>query len=255
VRSVLIATSLAVAWAAGGAAQQQPVPTFGTTVVIPSGLKGDVYLLKKGTKVLPEFGRLKLKPEGTIWTTTLNVPPHHWQAGFPGVTKRFEWFAVNYTGRFWIEKPGRYGFALFSDDGSRLYIDDQLVVDNDCQHSPDVRGASAMLSGGIHRIRVAYFQGPRDCVALMLGVAPPDGEWRVFSTDDFKPPSNPEEWKYAKEDDLSAGKDAAAASLEVEELNSDEELGPFALAEVLRTGGGRLAFGCAVVPPSRSCGM
>jgi hypothetical protein len=53
-----------------------------------------------------------------------------------------------------------------------------------------------MLSGGIHRIRLPYFQGPRDCVALILAVAGPEGYWRVFSTDEFKPPPNPENWKY-----------------------------------------------------------
>lgn len=174
--------------------------TFGTTVVVPSGLRGDIYFIRRGTWVLPNFG--KREPAGTIWTSTLNVPPRHWRAGFPGVTRRFEWFAINYTGRFWIEKPGRYKFALMSDDGSKLYIDDQLVIDNDCQHEPDVRAATIPLGGGAHRIRVAYFQGPRDCLALILAVAGPEEPWRVFNTDEFKPPSNPDDWKYGSLGDL-----------------------------------------------------
>jgi hypothetical protein len=199
--------SMAV-WLAGTASAQQPTgtltesrepnatPTFGTTVVIPSGLRGDIYFLPKGTTVLPDFESSNLEPVGTIWTTTLNIPPRHWKDGFPGITKRNEWFAINYTGRFWIDQPGRYRFALLSDDGSNLYIDDQLVVDNDCQHPPATRAAAVFLSGGIHRIRVPYFQGPRDCLALVLTVAGPDDRWRVFNTEDFKPPSNPDEWKY-----------------------------------------------------------
>lgn len=188
--------------ASGLAAAQQPapVPTFGTTVVIPSGLRGDIYLLRKDSKVLPAFGRRGLKPVGTIWTTALNVPSRHWREGFPGVTERSEWFAIDYTGRFWIDEPGRYQFALLSDDGANLYIDGQLVIDNDCQHPPAVRAAHVTLNGGIHRIRVPYFQGPRDCVALILAVAAPNGHWRVFSTDEFKPPPNPEDWKYRQQD-------------------------------------------------------
>jgi len=170
------------------------IPTFGTTVVIPSGLRGEIFYLHKGTSMLPDFARLK--PAGVIWTTYLNVRPHHWRDGFPGITKRFEWFGINYAGRFWIGKPGLYKFALLSDDGSKLYIDDREIVDNDCQHPPDVRGVAVTLSGGIHRIRVSYFQGPRDCVALILAVAGPDEQWRIFNTDDFKPPPNPEDWKY-----------------------------------------------------------
>ena len=198
---------LAVFCAAGaGLAQEAPspgaqTPSFGTTVVVPGGLRGDIYFLPKDTTVLPDFDTLE--PVGTIWASRLNVPPRHWTDGFPGITDRFEWFAINYTGRFWIEKPGRYSFALLSDDGSKLYIDDNLIIDNDCQHPPDARIAAVPLAGGLHRIRVPFYQGPRDCLALVLAVAGPEGDWRVFSTEEFKPPANPENWKYATPDALA----------------------------------------------------
>lgn len=175
-------------------AEQPAVPTFGTTVVIPSGLRGQIYPIHRWANKLPNFE--KLKPEGTIYTTSLNVPPHDFSAGFPGVTKRMEWFAIDYTGRFWIEKPGRYRFSLNSDDGARLYIDDQLIIDNDGLHPPETREGSLELAGGIHRIRVSYFQGPRLHVALVLEIAGPGEEFRVFSTDEFKPPPNPETWSF-----------------------------------------------------------
>jgi hypothetical protein len=111
-------------------------------------------------------------------------------------TERFEWFAIDCSGAFWIEKPGRYVFALLSDDGSRLFIDNTPIIDNDCQHPPDLRIAALKLDGGAHRIRVSYFQGPRDCLALILAVAGPDQQWKVFDIQEFKPPSNPEEWHY-----------------------------------------------------------
>lgn len=177
------------------AAAQQPA-TFGTTIVLPGGLRGTVYFIPKKTTVLPDFDRDPLERVGEIWTSTLNVPPRHWRSGFPGLTDRFEWFAIDYSGKFWVEKPGRYAFALLSDDGSRLFIDDTPLIDNDCQHPPDVRIAAVRMDGGIHRIRVSYFQGPRDCLALALAVAGPDGGWRVFDTNDFKPPSNPDDWRY-----------------------------------------------------------
>jgi hypothetical protein len=126
----------------------------------------------------------------------LNILPRHWRSGFPGLTGRFEWFAVDYVGRFWVVQPGRYTFGLLSDDGSRLFLDDIPVIDNDCQHPPDLRIAAVKLEGGDHRIRIAYFQGPRDCLALVLAIAGPDRRWRVFSTKEFKPPSNPDDWHY-----------------------------------------------------------
>ncbi len=76
---------------------------------------------------------------GTIYTTSLNVPPQDFEQGFPGVTNRFEWFAIDYSGRFWIENPGLYRFELTSDDGSKLYVDDRPVVDDDGAHPPQNR--------------------------------------------------------------------------------------------------------------------
>jgi hypothetical protein len=186
--SFVLAVALLIALA------QDPVPTFGTTVVINSGFKGLVYQISRFSKHLPNFE--KLKPKGAIYTSTLNVPPRDFRSGFPGVTTRFEWFAIDYTGRFWIEKPALYRFSLTSDDGARLYIDDQLVVDNDGIHPPQVRLASLQLAGGVHSIRVSYFQGPRYAVALILMVAGPGENYRVFNTDEFKPPPDPETWTF-----------------------------------------------------------
>jgi len=165
---------------------------FGSTTVLPAGLRGVVYHIRRDTQQLPDFS--KLKPAGTIYTSSLNIPPQDFKQGFPGVTKRDEWFAIDYTGRFWIDKPADYDFVLTSDDGARLYIDDQEVIDNDGQHPPvDVSGA-VTLDSGIHAIRVSYFQGPRWQVALVLKVARRGEKFRVFSTDEFKPPLHPETW-------------------------------------------------------------
>jgi hypothetical protein len=178
-----------IAWVPVNFAQDEPIPKFGTTVVVPLGLSGAIYHLRPNTPKLPNFR--KLKPKGTIYTASLNVPPQDFRQGFPGVTKRFEWFAIDYTGRFWIEKPGIYRFALTSDDGAQLYIDDQLIVDNDGVHPPRTEQGEVELSGGVHRLRVPYFQGPRSEVALVLEVAGPgDEQMRIFTTDEFKPPPN-----------------------------------------------------------------
>jgi hypothetical protein len=196
-RNILAALVIAGLGAGGLAiAQEEPVPTFGTTVVVPGGLLGVIYYISPLSKVLPDFQWLD--PLGVIYTSALNVTPRAFQEGFPGVTDRYEWFAIDYSGRFWIEKPGLYRFELTSDDGSRLYIDGRVVVNNDGVHPPETRIASLPLDGGIHRIRVSYFQGPRDQVALVLRVAGPGEEWRVFSTDEFKPPPDPSTWAYPR---------------------------------------------------------
>ena len=97
----------------------------------------------------------------------------------------------------------------------RSSIDGRLTIDNDVVHLPVRIDATTKLTGGIHTIRVSYFQGPcgnrRDsCLALQLGVKPPGGKWRIFSTDQFKPPSNPEDWKFGDPSQLNEPPDPDA---------------------------------------------
>ncbi len=174
---------------------QEETATFGTTVVIPSGLRGEIYNIRHNAGHLPELTRRKSM--GTIYTSSLNVPAQDFTKGFPGVTDRLEWFAIDYTGRFWIETPGEYRWSLTSDDGSKLYVDGELVIDNDGLHPPIAKFGQTALKGGIHEIRVTYFQGPKYHVALVLEIAGPGETLRVFSTDEFKPPPDPESWKFS----------------------------------------------------------
>jgi hypothetical protein len=195
-------TLLLAALAFTASAQEQQPPSeplykFGTTVVQPLGLKGDIYHLKRNTGYLPDFR--KMKPVGSIYTDVLNVPPQPFSLGFPGVTKRFEWFAIDYTGRFWITKPGLYRWSLLSDDGSRLYLDGDLVIENDGVHPPQEQRGECELKDGLHRIRVSYFQGPRMDVALVFRVAGPGERLHLFRTTDFKPPEGAQ-WTDALEE-------------------------------------------------------
>jgi len=188
-----LVAALVLCFSTAASAQDQ-TPVFGTTVVVPSGLRGSIYYIRHNAIEIGDFK--KLKPVGVIYTASLNVPPQDFKQGFPGVTKRFEWFAIDYEGRFWIDNPGLYNFALLSDDGSWLYIDDQLVIDNGGLHPPEEKTGKLELRGGIHRIRVAYFQGIKWQVALVLKIAGPGEQLRVFSTDEFRPPPNPELWRF-----------------------------------------------------------
>jgi hypothetical protein len=176
--------------------QDQPQYTFGTTVVDLSGLEGHVFFLDPGTPRLPDLSRRH--PVGSVYTTMLNVWPQSFSEGFPNITDRFEWFGIEYTGKFWVEIPGQYRFSLLSDDGAKLRIDGKLVINNDGVHAAIAASAAATLTRGSHSIAVDYFQGPRFTVALVLAIARPSKPWRLFNTSDFKPPNDPAEWQPGK---------------------------------------------------------
>lgn len=183
--------TIAVCGAVFAHAQEPPAseetPMFGVSVVLPSGLTGQVYKLKPESKRIPNFK--KLKPVATLYTYSLEITPRDFTQGIPGVPDLLEWFAIDYTGRFFINELGEYRFSLTSDDGSKLWIDNREVVDNNGLHAPETVEGKIKLAPGIHSIHVTYFQGPRFHVALMLDVIPPGGAKKPFDLRDYKPPT------------------------------------------------------------------
>jgi len=67
-----------------------------------------------------------------------------------------------------IQLDGCYEFRLSSDDGSKLWIDDALVVDNDGGHQMKMEKDSIFLTKGNYPVKVWYFQGMPDRFGLML---------------------------------------------------------------------------------------
>ena len=92
--------------------------------------------------------------------------------------------ALRWTGTWTAPADGLYVFALESDDGSRLAIDGNLVVDNDGLHGPEeVRGV-APLAAGAHDLRVEWFN-KRGGAALRLMVARPGGDFEPLALEDL----------------------------------------------------------------------
>ena len=61
-------------------------------------------------------------------------------------------------GKFNVTNGGQYTFHLNSDDGSLLYIGDQLVINNDGDHSAVELSGKTTVTAGEHRIRLEYFE-------------------------------------------------------------------------------------------------
>ena len=115
----------------------------------------------------------------------MNVSPRAFDKGFPGVTDRFEWFAIEYKTTFHALRSGEYTFRINSDDGTKLFIDGELVIENDGIHPPQSRDGKVELTGGAHEMVVQYFQGPRNRIALELFYTPAKGEEAIFPGTDF----------------------------------------------------------------------
>ena len=117
---------------------------------------------------MDDFG--ELDPVASLYTNTLRRSErgHHKDGRHSGITHSSVWFGIDYYGKFYVSKPGQYAFELRSDDGSRLEIDDRVLIDLDGVHPVDSRSAKIALSAGWHSIHVPYFQGPPTSLALVL---------------------------------------------------------------------------------------
>ena len=67
-------------------------------------------------------------------------------------------YAFSFDGYIDIQETGIYTFYTDSDDGSRLYINHRLVVDNDGLHGMQEADGVVALKQGLHAIRVDHFE-------------------------------------------------------------------------------------------------
>lgn len=99
---------------------------------------------------LPDFRSLKPHREGPLKEKLVDIQ-------LEGMT---EHFGLVFEGTLTAPEEGNYRFLLASDDGSRLFIDDKQVIDNNGIHpSNDVRNEGVKLSKGPHKVRLEYFEG------------------------------------------------------------------------------------------------
>jgi len=68
-----------------------------------------------------------------------------------------------------------YMFELTSDDGARLYVGGELVVDNDGLHSPEAKRGAIALATGCHTIRVDWFNKTGGTALRLRYATPGDG--------------------------------------------------------------------------------
>jgi alpha-L-fucosidase len=99
---------------------------------------------------LPDFASLQPKSRGV--QTGIDLSAH----------KGAERYGVEFSGFVRVPKDGVYAFFTESDDGSRLWIGDTLVVDNDGTHGMAEKRGLIALAAGWHPLRVGYFNGTGD---------------------------------------------------------------------------------------------
>lgn len=119
---------------------------------------------------LPDFSQLKALRNGQVESFDLHLIPD----------RRADQFALVYSGYVDIPLGGTYTLFTRSDDGSKLYIDEELIVDNDGNHGAFYRYGVVVLAPGKHRLSVTYFDGKHEQM-LEVGYLNAKGEKILFS--------------------------------------------------------------------------
>lgn len=91
------------------------------------------------------------------YPTNLNFPNDQ------AFMSQYWWFPYNryqgdFHGHFKVDTPGKYTFTTESDDGSRLIINDEIIVDNWGLHGKTKRTGFTSLTTGWHSARVNFFE-------------------------------------------------------------------------------------------------
>ena len=141
--------------------------------VLPNALPSDVssvdvivYNWMKAEKVKnlkPGISWKYYEPEGKISLESIQTTPVK-KEGITNVIsekvkQREEKYALQFDGYIKINKDGVYHFSTLSDDGSKLVIDGEEIVNNDGSHGAVEAFGDAALKKGYHKIKVTYFDG------------------------------------------------------------------------------------------------
>jgi glucose/arabinose dehydrogenase len=96
-----------------------------------------------------------------------------WAAGSPASAIGVEAFSARWTGQVLAPSTGTYTFYTQSDDGIRLWVNGQAIVDNWVAHSlTENSGTIALTAGQRYDIKIEYYENRGSAVARLLWSGP-----------------------------------------------------------------------------------
>ncbi len=129
-------------------------------------------------------------PNLNVGNSTAGLPSAN---GFPGMPASLQnqvgltGYALDCSGYLNIETSGMYEFTMLSDDGVRLMIDNETIIDNPGIHAPTYDVSKFIeLQRGQRSFNVIYYQGPATQIALQLRYRGPHTPLQVVPASRFR---------------------------------------------------------------------
>jgi YVTN family beta-propeller protein len=106
--------------------------------------------------------------------TRVEAPYFAWGPASPGTGVPVDNFSVRWTGQLLAPSSGTYRLQTISDDGVRLFLNGNTLVDNWTAHSPtaDTGAAIQLVAGQLYDITLEYQELGVDATAQLLWLVP-----------------------------------------------------------------------------------
>jgi CubicO group peptidase (beta-lactamase class C family) len=81
-------------------------------------------------------------------------------------------FSVRWTGQVAAKFSETYKFYVFSDDGVRLWVNNQLIIDKWIDQKAENQGSIALTAGQLYDIKMEYYENGAGAIALLSWSSP-----------------------------------------------------------------------------------
>ena len=144
----------------------KPLPTLlaPTALGLRVGFQGSFYYFKKHMDHDPNLS--SREPDARRTSETIDFSAIE---DFEIVAADFppNYFAAIWQGVIRVERAGQYTFSTISEDGSHLWVDSFMVVDNGGMHGVQKVSSSMRLSRGYHEVRADFFKNSGGAVMVV----------------------------------------------------------------------------------------
>ena len=127
---------------------------------------------------------------GTPLTRTDGTVNFAWGNGSPASSIPVDGFSVRWTGQVQAQFSETYTFTTLSDDGVRLWVNGQQLINNWTDHGPtENSGSITLVAGEKYDLTMEYFENGGGAVATLSWASPSTAKQIIPSTQLF--PSTP----------------------------------------------------------------
>jgi hypothetical protein len=95
-----------------------------------------------------------------------------WGAGSPDAAMGADTFGIRWVGKVKVDLPDMYTFYTYTDDGVRLWVDGQIIIDRWTDQTATEWSSPIVLDIGLHSILLEYYENIGDAVARLSWSSP-----------------------------------------------------------------------------------